>query len=188
MVVIQQRVNREKPKEVEGEKGKDTAEKKEKKQSRRFAVRAPISGMRTRHAALCLLLTVFSTSCVSSLDRTIHAEWTGDASKPTSIAMDVLPSNHVYVPGVVTGHETKMLVDTGAGITVLDNAFARKLGLRRVGSVTVSGVGGKDSGRYVRVPTIRVGDLILRNVLAIALDLTPIARSINQTEAALDNL
>jgi membrane-associated protease RseP (regulator of RpoE activity) len=135
--------------------------------------------MRTRDAALCLLLGVFATSCASSIDRTIRAEWTGDRSAPTSIPMDVLPSNHIYVPGVVNGRETELLVDTGAAITVLDIAFARKLRLKRVGGVTVSGVGGTESGRYVRVRSIRVGDLILRNVLAIAINLSPIARRID---------
>jgi predicted aspartyl protease len=132
--------------------------------------------MRTRNTAVCLSLALLATSCAGSLDRTVRAEWLHEGGPPTAIPMDVLPSNHIYVPGVIAGQETELLVDTGAGITVLDNQFARKLNLKRFRAVTASGVGGTVTGSYVRVPSIRVGDLILRNVLAIAINLSPIAR------------
>jgi hypothetical protein len=59
---------------------------------------------------------------------------------------------HVYVPGEVCGTPVDMLLDTGAGATVIDSGLAARLGLAPAGGFSAVGVAGSSTAGFVEVP------------------------------------
>lgn len=85
---------------------------------------------------------------------------TGDAD---SIPLEILnddPSQK-FVRAELTGErdtrEVLMLVDTGAQITLIDQALAEELALEQVDTALLTGVTGSAAGWIGRLPTLRLG-------------------------------
>ena len=86
-----------------------------------------------------------------------------------------ITGGHLHVSAVVNGVPCRLVVDTGASLTVLDRQFARKARL-----------GGYDTGHYARgigtkarpirvsqFPELKVGDFLIRNAAVTISDLDP---------------
>ena len=86
-----------------------------------------------------------------------------------------ITGGHLHVSAVVNGVPCRLVVDTGASLTVLDRQFARKARL-----------GGYDTGQYARgigtkarpirvsqFPELKVGDFSIRNAAVTISDLDP---------------
>jgi predicted aspartyl protease len=86
-----------------------------------------------------------------------------------------ITGGHLHVSAVVNGVACRLVVDTGASLTVLDRQFARKAHL-----------GGYDTGQYARgigtkarpirvsqFPELKVGDFSIRNAAVTISDLDP---------------
>ena len=96
-------------------------------------------------------------------------------------ATDWLPielhlERYIYLKGKVDGVPTDILLDSGAGMTVLDTALAKKLGRESTGAMPAQGVGGTTTAGLVEGLTIELGELKLGPVVAATLDLSDIGR------------
>lgn len=82
----------------------------------------------------------------------------------------------IYLRGRVNGRETDLLLDSGAGMTVLDRAFATSAGLEAAGAVAARGTGGVTEAGMLDGVTIELGELALGPMAAAVLDLSEIER------------
>ena len=131
--------------------------------------------MRTRPTvACCTTLALLLGACTSTnrVRRDIRAEWL--ETERGSVPLQVLPSHHIYASGEVNGHKTSMLIDTGAGLSVLNENFARRIGVRSAGKTNVKGVGGIARAGIVGGITISLGGLELHGIVALIIDLSEI--------------
>jgi hypothetical protein len=63
-----------------------------------------------------------------------------------------LVGQHIYMQGTVCDRPVTVLLDSGAGATVIDSALAAELGLEGVGEFVAGGVGGAQTFSFVQVP------------------------------------
>jgi hypothetical protein len=92
------------------------------------------------------------------------ASWTfGDA--PAAIEYVEQPYPRMYVELVVNGVKGKFLLDTGAGVTAVIDSFARRVGADRLGTTSISGIGGSGKANLFHVKTIGVGGSTVHDVI-----------------------
>lgn len=85
----------------------------------------------------------------------------------------------VYViPARVNGHDTMVLLDSGAETTVLDATFARSLGLEGAGRITALGSGGTQEASLAPDIDIELGNLKLAGITAAIIDFTRVAAAL----------
>ena len=76
------------------------------------------------------------------------------------------------MPCVVNGVETELLLDSGAGITVLDKSFADEIGLEgRKPEITARGTSGTQAASLVGGVNITLGDVELKDLTVAIIDL-----------------
>jgi hypothetical protein len=75
----------------------------------------------------------------------------------------VLDGEHIYMQGSVGNRTIEILLDSGAGATVIDSALAAGMGLEPAGSFNALGVGGSSSFSFVVVPEYSAAGAFLRN-------------------------
>ncbi len=73
--------------------------------------------------------------------------------------------------------EFVFVLDTGAGMTMINNRIAKKFGTRVGGQAKSAGIGGTISVKLVRVSEIAVESLVVRNMLVSAADV-PVIESL----------
>ncbi len=92
------------------------------------------------------------------------------AIDPRGVAFEVAASGHIIVPARINGHPVHLVIDTGAGATVIDRNAAGALDMRSSagdGGIAI-GAGGKDlaiqrsSGNTLQVAGTESDDLELR--------------------------
>lgn len=88
--------------------------------------------------------------------------------------------SRIYIPAMVGGTETHVLLDSGAEATVLDKSFARKAGIQRTGIVTAVGTGGRQEAEIASGVTLRIGDMELRDLTVVLIDLSGVERMIGR--------
>ncbi len=80
---------------------------------------------------------------------------------------------HLMVQASVNNSDPAwFFLDTGAGVSVLDNRFVEKLGIETIGKMDLLGVGGPESATFHRADQFSVGPLTIRDYLVSALDLS----------------
>lgn len=79
---------------------------------------------------------------------------------------------YVFLSAEVNGQPIEVILDSGAGITVVDAAAARTLGLEATGSLPAQGVAGRAEAGIVTGLQIRVGSLVLDDVTGAVIDLS----------------
>jgi len=89
--------------------------------------------------------------------------------------------DRIFLPVVVNGIATEALLDSAAEATVLDTAFADRLGLKGGQSVTARG-SGKATAQATLVPGVTIGaaGLVLRPPSVAVVDLSDISRRLTQ--------
>ncbi len=81
---------------------------------------------------------------------------------------------HIFLPGKINGKETPMMIDSGAGLSVLDVPFAEASGCKLGGFTEVLyGVGGAVAAAPTDVTTVEVGTFTLRQRKLLSTDLFP---------------
>ena len=63
-----------------------------------------------------------------------------------------LIGNHLYIPVTVNGTERMWILDTGAGMSVLDKAFAQEMGFELEGNLKGRGAGGTVDASFTVLP------------------------------------
>ncbi len=86
----------------------------------------------------------------------------------------------IYLRGSVNGIATEILLDSGAGMTVLDREFAERAGLRAEGAVAARGTGGVTEAGMVEGVTLGIGDLTVGPLTAAVIDLADVAQRIGR--------
>lgn len=92
------------------------------------------------------------------------ATWTfGDGVAKVKLTQDTLP--RINLDATINGVPGHFLLDTGAGATAVTDSFARRVGAKRIGDTSISGVGGSAKAGLFRVDTIGIGPSTLHNVV-----------------------
>ena len=118
------------------------------------------------------LLLVHPGGQMKNISAGIRAILTKQGYTPIDLT---ITGGHLHVSAVINGVPCRLVVDTGASLTVLDQQFARK-----------SHLGGYDTGQYARgigtkarpirvsqFPEFKVGDFMFRNAAVTISDLDP---------------
>jgi predicted aspartyl protease len=81
-------------------------------------------------------------------------------------------SNSIFVDGKINGKPARLLIDTGAGTSLLHIPYAESVGLE-VGPLDekIYGVGGEAPAGWTPVPTIQLGEAIFKDRQILATDL-----------------
>lgn len=138
--------------------------------------------MNNRRLMVGLTGFALSTATVLTPIVSAHAQPAAVAtfSAPSKVPVDLFRSQRIFIHGTVQGRQTDMMVDSGAGMTVLDNAFADAIGVTGGEEVPVQGAAGSVPGRLIKDVDIRVGALRLDNTDVLVIDLSPVARAIGR--------
>ncbi len=92
------------------------------------------------------------------------------------IPLTLYRDRYIYVPCVVNGVKTEALLDSGAGITVLDKSLADQLGLVEKSAVTARGVQGKQQAGLTDGVDISIGSVKLENLTVAIIDLDDLTK------------
>jgi predicted aspartyl protease len=81
-------------------------------------------------------------------------------------------NNSIYIDGKINGKPARLLVDTGAGTSILHSPYAESVGLE-VGPLTetIYGVAGEAKAGWTDVPTIQLGEAVFKDRKILATDL-----------------
>ena len=105
---------------------------------------------------------------------------TASYSHQAAIPFDLFRGSRIFFTGAVNGQATSMMLDSGAGMTVLDDDFAAALKLPEGEKVSVEGAAGNVPGRQLRGLTLTVGALTMTDLSVMVIDLDPVARAIGR--------
>lgn len=124
-------------------------------------------------ALLALVPTV--AACQQLPDPTIA--W---SAADSDVPFHLYQGNRVVARGAVNGHEVEFLLDTGAGVTTIDKAFARSIGIAEGQKVPAQGAGGMSEAELVQGVSLTFGGLKLTNVTAAVIDLSDVSKAIGR--------
>lgn len=74
-----------------------------------------------------------------------------------------LRGEHIYLEGEVNGEPVNVLLDSGAGATVLDSSLAENLGLESTGRLPARGIGGTREFSFVKVDSYSAAGAAVRH-------------------------
>jgi hypothetical protein len=93
---------------------------------------------------------------------------------------ELFRGQRIVLQGTVNGRPTEMMLDSGAGMTVIDKAFAVELGLRPWQTIQVQGAAGGVPGEIDGEVTLKAAGLQLDKLNVLSLDLAPIQKAIGR--------
>ena len=64
-----------------------------------------------------------------------------------AVPFELFRGQRIFVAGQINGKQTPMMLDSGAGMTVVDRAFAERIGLKGSMTIDVRGASGKVPGQ-----------------------------------------
>ena len=106
-----------------------------------------------------------------------HVSW---QSASADIPFELFRGNRVVAGGTVNGQPVEFVLDTGAGVTTIDRAYARKLGLPPGQKIKAQGTGGEAEAELVQGVDLTIGGLRLDNVTAAVIDLSTVAAGVGR--------
>lgn len=104
----------------------------------------------------------------------------GGAHSTGWMPFELYAASRVYIPAVVNGVQTEVLLDSGAEMTVLDKAFAEQLGLEMSGDVAAVGAGGVASAQFAKHVNIQLGDIAFVDRTVAIIDLAAVGQAIGR--------
>ena len=96
------------------------------------------------------------------------------------VPFELFRENRIVLNGRLAGNDTSMILDSGAGVTVVDRDYARKIGLKKGMKITAQGVGGNQDAELVEDVTVEVGNLKLTGVSVAVIDLDAVEKGIGR--------
>ena len=100
-----------------------------------------------------------------------------DAASRSGVPFEIFRDSRLFLPVTVNGHAAVALLDTGAGITTVDAAFARSAGLLAAGSAGQASVSGMQM-QLVSNVTVASGGQTLGGLTVAVADLSATAQTI----------
>ena len=91
------------------------------------------------------------------------------------IEFEYFGDSQIFIPASVNGNPISLLLDSGAGITVVDSSYAAKIKLKGSGSLGVSGTVGQSTMQLTSDLHIQIGNLTLAHITAGVIDLSSVA-------------
>jgi len=86
-----------------------------------------------------------------------------------------LANNHIYIKVLVNEkNPAYFLLDTGAGASCIDLAFAKGIGLEIVGKFEAKGVGGSEDAGFLELKSLELGELLMLKQKIVSLNLSPL--------------
>ncbi len=114
------------------------------------------------------ILTEYNVAIPESIFVLTSAGGDWELENPGAPTTFSLKGEHIYLDGEVNGNPVTILLDSGAGATVLDSTLAAELGLEGTGSLPARGIGGTREFSFVKVPTYyAAGALVSDQILAV---------------------
>lgn len=104
------------------------------------------------------------------------------AGKSTTewVPVELHQKRYVFLSGAVNGVPTDIVLDSGAGMTVLDRALARKLKLRVEGELEARGTGGNVGAGLVSGVTVTLAGMEVGPLPAAVIDLSDVGRRLGR--------
>lgn len=102
----------------------------------------------------------------------------GEAESTGWTEFDFYHDQRLFVPVTVNGVPTKALLDSGAELSALDAAFARKAGVAGTGAFAAQGSGGEAQISLAKGVDIRLGALELNDLTVALVDLSGVSKRI----------
>lgn len=84
--------------------------------------------------------------------------------------------NHLYIPVTVSGKERLWVLDTGAGMTVLNKAFAEELGLELEGEMKGKDAGGVVVASFTTLPSYSIKGIQFKDQKVAVIDMHELIR------------
>lgn len=97
-----------------------------------------------------------------------------------TIAFDLFRGSRIFSVGKINGTITELMIDSGAGATTVDQAFAKKLGLPQGEVIDIRGASGAQRARLVKGVTVDFGPLHLTDMTVLVTDLAPVAQAMGR--------
>ncbi len=107
------------------------------------------------------ILTEYNIPVPESLFTLISRSGDWELEDPGLPTAFYLRGEHIYLQGEVNGTSVNILLDSGAGATVLDSTLASDLELAGSGRLPVMGIGGTREFSFVKVPSYSVAGALL---------------------------
>lgn len=96
------------------------------------------------------------------------------------VPFELFRDRWIFMRALVNGVETEIMLDSGASITVIDSAEARRRGFRGGRRISALGVGGLQEGRLHGGVFVELDGLSLRNLRVAAVDLSDVGKHIGR--------
>jgi hypothetical protein len=96
------------------------------------------------------------------------------------IPFELFRGQRIFVSGTINGVPASMMLDSGAGMTSVNRAFAEKLGLKASGTAVLVGDEGSTGGQIATDVSLDVGGLHLEHLRVVIFDLGPAIRGIGR--------
>jgi hypothetical protein len=100
------------------------------------------------------------------------------SGRQAAIPFEFFRDQRIFVTGTINGHETPMMLDSGAAMSVIDKAYATKLGLPSGFKLQVRGASGSVPTEIVAGNNLSVGGLHLDKLSVFVMDLSDVSRAI----------
>jgi membrane-associated protease RseP (regulator of RpoE activity) len=126
------------------------------------------------------LLSASSFALAQAHDHQVAPPKVTFAAHSQSVPFELFRGNRIIVPAKLNGHQTEVLLDTGASATTLDRAYARSIGLPEGRKVTATGAGGTVDAEVVSGVTLEVGGMRFENMTVAVMDLSLVSRGIGR--------
>ncbi len=94
------------------------------------------------------------------------------------IDFNFFKKRRIIMDALVNGHETNLILDSGAEATAINKAFADSIGLKGEGELSAGGVGGSAKVSIAKGVTIELGNMRATNLTVIIIDLDRIGQRI----------
>ncbi len=91
-----------------------------------------------------------------------------------------LIDNHIFVNAYINGHPCRLLIDTGAGLTVIDKSFGEKYGIKGKGEMPAIGMGKDVQSGYLSKINLKIDGGEWNDVVCVVMDLSSVKNALKE--------